>query len=471
MDSEYDLEELLREFSAPEEAPAAPEHAEAPIPETPVRAPELPPPEPAGEDTEKSGGKGPAGPLSRDREERRPAVSPGDEAGEPADAGEEPAPKNLLFEVLMAFAGLIFLGVTAIALLWVVLNVHPDAGTATTVAGDTRLSLTENLDIYMNNAASDALGDLAYIRKIYTIEESATIAPSPDPNGFGTTDDPAVIQALIDQAWELLEGQETVWRPDADFVPGEPMRYYYDETILVIQWKEYIEERCCTCAEVKLAHGSQIRRKLVEDTYGSSVQLYASEMAAAANAVIAINGDFYNFRSLGITVYQRKLYRNNPATVDSCFFTAGGDMLFSRAGELMKTGETEKFIKDNNVVFAIAFGPILVDKGELQYCASYPIGEIDMEYSRSCIAQKDTLHYFLMTINHTDDARPRANINELARFVHSKDVIKAYTLDGGQTAEIVMMGGPVNKVDFGNERPVSDILYFATAIPSQEVSQ
>ena len=146
-------------------------------------------------------------------------------------------------------------------------------------------------------------------------------------------------------------------------------------------------------------------------------------------------------------------------------------MLFSRAGELMKAGETEKFIKDNNVVFAIAFGPVLVDKGELQYCASYPIGEIDMEYSRSCIAQKDTLHYFLMTINHTDDARPRANINELARFVHSKDVIKAYTLDGGQTAEIVMMGGPVNKVDFGNERAVSDILYFATAIPAQEVSQ
>ena len=76
-----------------------------------------------------------------------------------------------------------------------------------------------------------------------------------------------------------------------------------------------------------------------------------------------------------------------------------------------------------------------------------------------------------MTINHTDDARPRANINQLASYVHSKGVIKAYTLDGGQTAEIVMMGGPVNKVDFGNERAVSDILYFATAIPSQEVSQ
>lgn len=468
MNREYDLEDLLREFSTVDEAPAAPVYSEASAPEVPARKQEQPPVEqPAAIRSER-----PTVQRPREPEQHRPVSSPAADVEEPAVWEETPSTrKNLFFEVLMAFAGLIFLGVTAIVLLWVVLNVHPDAGTATTAVGDTRLSLTENLDIYMNNAASDALGDLAYIRKIYTIEESATVAPVPDPSGFGTTDDPAVIQALIDQAWGLLEGQEMIWSPDADFVPGEPMRYYYDETILVIQWKEYIEERCCTCAEVKLAHGSQLRRKLAEDTYGSSVQLYASEMATAANAVIAINGDFYNFRNLGITAYQRKLYRNNPATVDSCFFTADGDMLFSRAGELMNTGETEKFIADNNVVFAIAFGPILVDKGELQYCASYPIGEIDMEYSRSCIAQKDTLHYFLMTINHTDDARPRANINELARFIHSKNVIKAYTLDGGQTAEIVMMGGPVNKVDFGNERPVSDILYFATAIPSQEVSQ
>ena len=467
MDREYDLEELLQEFASLNELPEEPDYPETPAPADSAQAPETQAVEAPAEEAEESS----LWQLPQEQEASpAPAYAEDEDEEEPEE--EAPAPKkNIFYEVLMAFAGLIFLGVTAIALLWVVLNVHPDAGTATTVAGDTRLSLTENLDIYMNNAASDALGDLAYIRKIYTIEESATVAPVPNPEGFGTTDDPAVIQALIDQAWELLEGQEMVWRPDADFVPGEPMRYYYDDTILVIQWKEYIEERCCTCAEVKLAHGSQLRRKLAEDTYGSSVQLYASEMAAAANAVIAINGDFYNFRNLGITAYQRKLYRNNPATVDSCFFTAGGDMLFSRAGELMKAGETEKFIKDNNVVFAIAFGPILVDKGELQYCSSYPIGEIDSEYSRSCIAQKDTLHYFLMTINHTSDARPRANINELARFVHSKDVIKAYTLDGGQTAEIVMMGGPVNNVDFGNERAVSDILYFATAIPSREVSQ
>jgi exopolysaccharide biosynthesis protein len=258
--------------------------------------------------------------------------------------------------------------------------------------------------------------------------------------------------------------------PSADFVPDEPIRYYFDDTILVIAWKEYIEQRCCTFAEVKIAHGSQLRRKLAEDSYSSSVQLYASDMANASNAVVAMNGDFYAFSDLGITAYQRKIYRNNPAQVDSCFFTASGDMLFSRAGELMGDGEAERFINDNDIVFAVAFGPVLVDEGELQYCAGYPIGEVNVEYSRSCIAMTDKLHYLLMTINHTPDARPRATINELARIIYSKNVWKAYTLDGGQTAEIVMMGAPINHVDFGYERAVSDIIYFATAIP-EEVRQ
>ena len=100
-----------------------------------------------------------------------------------------------------------------------------------------------------------------------------------------------------------------------------------------------------------LALTEELRRKLAEDSYSSSVQLYASDMANASNAVVAMNGDFYAFRDLGITAYQRKLYRNNPAQVDSCFFTASGDMLFTRAGELMGEGEAEAFIEANDVVF------------------------------------------------------------------------------------------------------------------------
>ena len=247
------------------------------------------------------------------------------------------------------------------------------------------------------------------------------------------------------------------------------MYYYRDATILVIVWKEIIEERCATLAEVKIADGSQFRRKLAEDTYGSSVQLYATELAGAANAVLAANADFYAFRQIGVTVYQRQLFRNDGEKLDTCFITSGGDMLFSRAGELVGDAAVQQYIADNDVLFSLSFGPVLVDNSEVQQCDGYPIGEMDLEYSRAGIGMTDELHYLLMTVNHTD-GRPRARVNEFARFMAAKGCVKAYNLDGGQTSEIVFQNEPVNHVDFGYERTVSDIIYFATAIPESEVS-
>ena len=41
----------------------------------------------------------------------------------------------------------------------------------------------------------------------------------------------------------------------------------------------------------------------------------------------------------------------------------------------------------------------------------------------------------------------------------------AYTLDGGQTATIAMNHEHINPVQYGSQRRISDIFYFATAIP------
>jgi hypothetical protein len=38
-------------------------------------------------------------------------------------------------------------------------------------------------------------------------------------------------------------------------------------------------------------------------------------------------------------------------------------------------------------------------------------------------------------------------------------------LDGGQTATLVFRGDPVNLVQYRSQRRISDIIYFATAIP------
>lgn len=366
---------------------------------------------------------------------------------------------------------LIVLVLTALAFRWLLFALHSDAvekssvRTAVPKEKTGRVDLIGGLDVYANNSASDALSDLVYIKKIYTIPEDALVAPAPDPAAYGSTDDPAEVQAVVERAGELLDGQTLYWNPEIERRPGTPILYYYDETILAICWKENVNGCAVTFSEVKIAHPSQLRRCIAGNSYGSGVRYTASNMAKAANAVVSIDGDFYDYRQLGITVYQRQLYRNKPESVDSCFFTASGDMLFSHRGELKGEGEAEKFVQDNDVLFAIAFGPILVEDGQPTVTTSYPVGEVLHPYTRASIGQYEKLHYLLMTAGFEDNLSNVMDINGAAQLMASMGVDRAYAVDGGQSAVLYFNGGPFNHVDFGEERTMSDIIYFATAIP------
>ena len=372
---------------------------------------------------------------------------------------------------LKAIISVLFIFITLLTFVWIAKNIHPDSGTVTASAVRNNTNLMSRLDMYMNNAKSEALGDLAYIKKIYTIPENDTAAPRPNEAAFGVTSDMSVIQQVVDDAADLLEGQSVVWRPDLDFYPDSNVYFYRDATILALVWRERINNRSATVAEIKVADGSQLRRKLAEDTYGSSVQAYASRLADSANAVVAMNADFYGFRQIGVTVYQRQLFRFSPDKLDNCFINSKGDMLFMRAGSIQDEMQMYQYIADNDVLFSLSFGPILVDNGELQHCDSYPIGEMDREYSRAGLGMTDDLHYLYMTVNHCNGQNPRCNVNEFAEIMYSKGCYKAYNLDGGQTSEIVFHGVPINYIDFNAERTVTDIIYFATALPESEVSQ
>lgn len=384
-------------------------------------------------------------------------------------------PHHKLPVTVRAILGMVFAVVAVACAGWLLPNFSLDAAVPGTVSGiEVKYDLPSKLDVFVNNSVSDALGGLSYIRKIYTIDAAATVAPSPNPQNYGTVsiDNAAQVLEVIEKArgYGLLDGQDVIFDENADFYWDSDIQYYCDETILVICWKEKIEGRVCSCIEVKIADGSQIRRKLVNDTYGSGERAYASALAKSCNAVVAMNADFYAFRDLGITVYQSQLYRYET-TCDVLMIDDQGDFHFLKRGQIPSREGVEQFIKDNNIQFSIAFGPILVENGELQQLKdNYSgLGEMNMEYSRAGIGQYDKLHYLYMTVSHSKDSTPRAKVNEFAKFMYDKGVKNAYNFDGGQTGEAVFRGVPYNHVDFGSERTISDIIYFATAIPEREV--
>lgn len=302
-----------------------------------------------------------------------------------------------------------------------------------------------------------------YIRKIYKIP-AGELPPEPNSACYGETTDPQEVQAVIDAAAELLDGQETIWSPDIDFAPKSVIRYYRDDTILVIAWQEAPEGRGCSFVEVKLADASQLRRK-VSGEYGSQRVQTATALAAEDNAVIAISGDFYLLRSsYGIAVYKGNVEHCYDRVTDTCFVTEGGDLLVHHRGGFADEAEARKFVEDNNVDFSLIFGPILVENGELQDISpSYPVGEVGDRYSRSAIGQRGELHYLLMTVCFEQNYGTCTAYDE-ARFMHAKGLDVAYALDGGHTATITMGGRLYNRPDWGEEKQISDVICFASAM-------
>ena len=317
----------------------------------------------------------------------------------------------------------------------------------------------------------------------FFIPEDALAGQVPDPGAYGAVgvDSAGEVLGVIQRARDLglLGEDETVaFDPNADFYRGlyaRDIEYYLDESILVILWKENIEGKCCTFTEVKIADASQFRRKLADDCYGSDFEYFATQLAEETNAVVAMNADYYRHRDFGILAYNRELYRFNTDyyaegyslynCVDTLFVTASGDFLYKRLGEENTPGSIEDFMRDNDVLFSVAFGPVLVEDGEAIPCGWYPVGEVGLGYSRAGIGQMGPLHYLYMSLNHGSH-EARWNVTQFAQHFAEKPVRTAYCLDGGQTGEVVFRGTPYNYIDFGVERTVSDILYFATAVSS-----
>lgn len=326
-------------------------------------------------------------------------------------------------------------------------------------------AILDKFDMFVNNSSAAALDGIVPIKKVYHLDENLVVAPEPDQSLFGETADTAEVEAVIASAAELLEGQETVWNSSIALKPGSAVKYYCDETMLVITWQEVIENAVYTFSEVKIADPSQFRRYLADNTFGSSIQYAPSDMAATVNAVVAMNGDFYKFRNLGMVVYQREVYRVAGQYVDSCCIDSKGDLQFVHKGEILDEAAAEQFVADNDILFSVAFGPILVEDGLAVSPESYPLGEINEYYARAALCQMDTLHYLLVTVNTDGNYKNAARIIDLAEELEERGCDKAYTLDGGQTATIVMNDQVINAVQFGSQRNISDILYFATALP------
>lgn len=364
--------------------------------------------------------------------------------------------------LLKVAVGSLCLTLTCSVLLSFLMTGGASRGTAQN--SDKDYALTDRYNMFVTNTLSDTLEGVLSIPKTYWLNDDDLVAPKPNPDCYGTAKDPASLMWLLDEAATLLDGQETLFSAETPIYEGSAIQYYYDETILVITWKQLIDNAVYTISEVKIADPSQFRRFVADGVYGTSSKYVPTEMASSVNAVLATNGDFYSFRNMGTIVYDSKLMRAEGYSMDSCFIAGNGDLIFSHVGRLTTKEAMQQLIDDNGVRFSLAFGPVLVENSQLCWIKDpYPVGEGNYYYPRMALCQRDTLHYLMVTVSQEP---PYENAHTLPIFAENlldMGSKMAYNLDGGQSATIVMNNKTVNYVW---QRKVSDIIYFATAIPN-----
>ncbi len=317
----------------------------------------------------------------------------------------------------------------------------------------------------------EAAAELTYVPKHYAIETGALAGPVPNEENFGSTRDKSVIRALLErpEARALIGDQTLSWSEDIALLEGSEIRYYLDETILVLNWQELTANAVGTFSEIIVGDGSQLVRRITGDDGKAQKYKFTTVFAADSNAVLAISGDHYMFvyRESAVEVQNRRIVQFKQDKVDTCFFDANGDMLFVPPKYFADQADCEKFIADNDVVFSLSFGPVMIDGGKDVTPDSYPYGEIGDVYARASIGQLGERHYLTMDINYDAIHFNLATLRQATEAMLAHGCVKAYALDGGETAHTVFHGSVVNPLQKPWEKEISDALCFVSAYPDE----
>ncbi|HEL2377748.1 TPA: phosphodiester glycosidase family protein [Streptococcus suis] len=214
-------------------------------------------------------------------------------------------------------------------------------------------------------------------------------------------------------------------------------------------------------ADIQVSSPEYLKTALAQNTYGTNVTAKTSETAAANNAILAVNGDYYGANSTGYVIKNGVLYRDtvrdNAAYGDLAIYADG-------SFEVIYENEiTAQELIDKGVVNLLAFGPSLVENGEIVVDTSTEVGRAMSSNPRSAIGIIDENHYIIVVADGRTSESQGLSLYQLAEVMKQYGAQTAYNLDGGGSSTLYFNGQVINNpTTNGNtisERAVSDIVY------------
>lgn len=234
----------------------------------------------------------------------------------------------------------------------------------------------------------------------------------------------------------------------------------YNDDNISVTLTEYRENATTIyVADVTVASMNYLKTALAKNSYGKNITEKTSTIAENANAILAINGDFYGAQENGYVIRNGVLYRDTAADdrEDLVIYQDGSFAIINEndttASELLDAGAWQ----------VLSFGPALVTNGTVAVSESDEVGKALASNPRTALGITEDGHYLFVVSDGRTSESEGLSLYELAEFMQSLGVTTAYNLDGGGSSTMYLNGEVINQPTTSGksikERSVSDIVY------------
>lgn len=169
---------------------------------------------------------------------------------------------------------------------------------------------------------------------------------------------------------------------------------YEDDTLTIEITTEYANNATYYVAEIITEDPSLLKTALAEDTYGQNIIDTTSSIAEAHDAIFAINGDYYGFRSTGLVMRNGQILRTTIGNA-----TSGDALLLLENGGMVTMSEsdvTQSIVDSLGVEDILSFGPTLLEDGQIINSTSK---NSQRDNPRTAIGMISENHYIIIVVD------------------------------------------------------------------------
>jgi len=236
---------------------------------------------------------------------------------------------------------------------------------------------------------------------------------------------------------------------------------YKDDNISINLTETTVNNTQVYIADVTVSSSDYLKTAFAQNSFGTNVTAKTSVTAADNDAILAVNGDYYGANSSGYVIRNGVVYRDTVRENSN-----NGDLAIYKDGSFKIIYEdqisAEQLVKDG-VINLLAFGPALVENGEIAVGKNEEVGQAMASNPRTAIGIIDENHYIIVVSDGRTSESEGLSLYQLAEVMKSYGAKTAYNLDGGGSSTLYFNGQVINKPTTGgnkiSERAVSDIVY------------